>query len=109
MNNKIDMLQGIKNANILKSISGRDLGERQRKLFELDLEDKSKDLIEVNIGSNILFVSSSFFLGMFGDSVRKFGSKEEFYKKYKFIGKTIAKDSIDEAIYEALKKNGALG
>lgn len=109
MNIKIDMLDGIKNGKLLKSISGRDLGEKQRKKFNLDLEDGAEGLVEVLVGEKILFVSSSFFLGMFGDSVRKFGSKDEFYKKYKFVCKDIALDSIDEAATEALKKNGALG
>ena len=82
----IDLLEGIPNSKKIFAISGRDLGFKQRKHHKLDEVEDNNDKIEIKIAENIIFLSSSFFLGMFGESVRKCGSKEKF--KEKFIFKT---------------------
>ena len=82
----INLVEGIPNSKKIFAISGRDLGFKQRKYHKLDELEENNDTIEIKVADNIIFLSSSFFLGMFGDSVRKCGSKEKF--KEKFIFKT---------------------
>jgi hypothetical protein len=64
--------------------TGRDRGERLRKTLKIDELDNTQESIEVVIPANTYSISSSFFLGLFGPSVIKSGSKEEFFKHYNF-------------------------
>lgn len=99
----IDILKGIPNAKNIFAISGRDLGKKQRKYHKLSEYEKKYDVIEIVIDKNIIFLSSSFFLGMFGDSVRMCGSKEKFKEKFKFVANEQLKSNIEDGINDALK------
>lgn len=63
--------------------SGRDRGEALREKYRIDALDAAEN-VDVVIPDSIWTVSSSFFLGMFGPSVRKCGSVDTFEKKYRF-------------------------
>ena len=63
--------------------SGRDRGEALREKYGLDALDTAAE-VDVVIPESIWTVSSSFFLGMFGPSVRKCGSVDSFERKYRF-------------------------
>lgn len=99
----INLVDGIPNATKIFAISGRDLGFRQRKHHKLDELEDTNDVIEINIANNIIFLSSSFFLGMFGDSVRKCGSKEKFKEKFIFKSNGQLESNIEDGINDALK------
>lgn len=100
---KIELVNGIPNSKEIFAISGRDLGFKQRKYHKLnDLEDKY-DKVEVFIADNIKFLSSSFFLGMFGDSVRKCKTKEKFKEKFIFKTNGQIESNIEDGINDALK------
>jgi len=64
--------------------TGRDRGEALRKNLNIEQLDASAEPIHVLIPSSTYTVSSSFFLGMFGPSVRKCGSIEKFNAKFHF-------------------------
>lgn len=99
----INLLDGIKDANKIFAISGRDLGIKQRKHHKLnELEDNNEKII-VKIPSNIYFLSSSFFLGMFGESVRKCKTKEHFKEKFEFETNGKIDSNIEDGINDALK------
>lgn len=66
--------------------SGRDRGIAARREFQLDSSEDLSDSVEVLLPDNTYTVTSSFFLGLFGDSVRKCGSLSQFEKKYHFKG-----------------------
>lgn len=65
---------------------GRDNGEAARREFNLDeLEnDDALEKVLVNIPPETYNINSSFFLGLFGKSIRKAGSKDEFLKSFEF-------------------------
>lgn len=64
--------------------SGRGRGEALREKYALnDLED-SIDSVSVIIPESAYTVSSSFFLGLFGPSIRKCGSVDQFERKFSF-------------------------
>ena len=100
---KINLLDGIPNSKSLFAISGRDLGFKQRKFHKLDELEDNYDEIEIAIDNNIIFLSSSFFLGMFGESVRKCGNKENFIQKFIFKSNNQLKSNIEDGINDALK------
>jgi hypothetical protein len=64
--------------------TGRDRGEALRVKFEMDKLDKQAEVVEVVIPDSTYTVSSSFFLGLFGPSVRICGSVGEFKAKFRF-------------------------
>lgn len=106
MKNKIitiDLLDGIPNSKKIFAISGRDLGFKQRKHHKLDEIENNNDKIEIKVADNIIFLSSSFFLGMFGESVRKCGTKEKFKEKFIFKTNGQIESNIEDGINDALK------
>ena len=87
MNNdiyKLDITKNIEGRDSIIVISGRNLGKEQRKKLKIDKLVKQYKVIEIIIPENIYSISSSFFLGMFGDIVRSCKTKESFLEKFKF-------------------------
>lgn len=82
--------------------SGRDRGEVVRAAVKLDNLDKTATEVSVLVPLDVMSVNSSFFLGMFGESIRELG-EEGFRKKYHFGGKNI-ESTIDDAIAEELRR-----
>lgn len=66
--------------------SGRDRGVALRAKYDLDALDAQSEPIQVIIPENTYTISSSFFLGLFGPSVRKCGSVDKFEVKFSFLG-----------------------
>lgn len=66
--------------------SGRDRGIAARAEFNLDEIDRIYSSVEVVLPSTLYTLTSSFFLGLFGESVRKCGSVTSFEEKFKFSG-----------------------
>lgn len=66
--------------------SGRDRGEALRKKYDLDHKEDGAEVVDVVIPKTTYTVSSSFFLGLFGPSVRKCGSVDSFERKFNFRG-----------------------
>lgn len=82
---------------------GRPRGKLAREHFEISQYDQGGGVsVEVLFPDNVKTMSSSFFLGMFGDSVVKAESEEEFKKRFKFIAKPQILKQIDEAISRAI-------
>lgn len=88
--------------------SGRARGERARIQADLDVLDKSTGKVAVNVPEDTLTVTSSFFLGMFGPSVIRSGSREAFENKFNFKIPTFLKGDFDEYIAYALLKKQTL-
>lgn len=73
------------------------------KLERLDVGDED---VRVLIPPDTFSVTSSFFLGMFGDSIRRLG-KEAFLRKYTFEG-PLLDGVIEDAVQEALRTSTPL-
>ncbi len=83
-------------------LSGRDLGNQIRKYFKLDSCDNDDKKYEVIFPDNIISISTSFFLAVFGESVRKCKTKEKFEEKYSFKVNNNLKLNINDGIKDAL-------
>jgi hypothetical protein len=64
--------------------AGRDRGELAREKLQLDALDKKDTEVDVSVPEHTYTVTSSFFLGLFGDSVRAAGSSEKFFHRFHF-------------------------
>lgn len=89
-----------------KVFSGRENGKILRKKLKIDIAEKEEN-IEVYVPEDIYSINSSFFLGMFGPSIRTFG-EEQFRQKYIFHCDAIIRKNIEDGISLALKESNAL-
>ena len=81
--------------------AGRDWGAEVRKQQKLDEYDQDPSVIvTVHVPADTFSVNSSFFLAMFGNSIRTLGA-DEFRRKYVFTGKDIT-EMIEDSIVDAL-------
>lgn len=83
-------------------LSGRDCGEDFRRKFGLDAEDLKPSIVSVRIPDEIVSMNTSFFLGLFGPSVRLL-TPEGFLKKYKFVCDEVHMSTIHEGMARAIK------
>lgn len=90
-----------------KVFAGRERGKHWRVEFHLDNLDQSAEEVEVMIPEDIVAVNISFFLSMFGKSVRSLG-KERFREHYKFHCNPDLLPLIDLGIDQAVKTSSAL-
>lgn len=87
--------------------AGRERGEEVRRETQLDgIDADEEQSCEVSVPPDTFSVNQSFFLGMFGPSVRVLG-EEGFRRKYVFVGKNISR-VLDEGIREALNPDSPL-
>lgn len=102
----MDVKLKFKNPNS-KVLSGRKEGKEFRDKIDLDNIDKNSDVVNVIFPDDIISLNSSFFLGLFGPSVRYLG-KEKFEQKYTFTCPDFIINSINDGIERALKTSNAL-
>lgn len=87
--------------------SGREEGKKVRKRLQLDHLDTQDQIIEIIIPDDTIAINSSFFLGLFGGSVRALG-EDVFRSKYQFLCKSALNKSINDGIQRALKQSTPL-
>lgn len=90
-----------------KILSGREDGKNARLHYKLDEIDQQGIEVEVNIPSKFWTISSSYFLGCFGKSVRKLGV-ERFKQKYQFKCDPIFRSNIEDGIARSVNTTGIL-
>jgi hypothetical protein len=83
--------------------TGRSRGEALRRELRLDEADAKEEVVEIDIPEDTYTISSSFFLGLFGPSVVKAGSKEAFYSYYHFRSPEFLKEVMDGYVSRALQ------
>ncbi len=89
--------------------TGRSRGVSDRKKLQLDVLDKSDEPVDVVIPAEVYTVTSSYFLGLFGESIRALG-REDFLAHYIFRAPDHISHKIDDWIARALRsKKGIFG
>lgn len=84
-------------------LSGREQARNLRKILKLEELDKSDKKVTFFISSKITGISPSFFLALFGDSVKKL--KEKFLEKYVFeYEEEETKELIEEDVKYGIKE-----
>ena len=91
-----------------KVLSGREKGKKLRETLRLDEKDKNETSVKIEFPKDVYALNSSYFLGLFGVSVRKFG-KDKFLEKYKFSCSNIIMLNILDGIEDALNNVDLLG
>jgi len=89
--------------------TGRSRGRDDRKRFNVAALDRSEDLVEVVVPDSVYTMTSSYFLELFGESIRSLG-REGFLRKYKITAPEHVARKIDDWLSRALReKKGLLG
>lgn len=87
--------------------SGRARGQAVLKSIDLLGLEKTKELITVIIPPDTIAFNPSFFLGLFGESVRRLG-RAEFDRLYNFNANPIFTPDIEEGKQRALLESNVL-
>jgi hypothetical protein len=83
--------------------TGRDKGQLIREKNDLDkIDQDSSTNVTILVPDNAFSLNSSFFLGVFGKSIRAAGSREKFLAKFKFKYPPHIEEYIDSGIERAL-------
>lgn len=89
--------------------TGRARGKADRLRFKVDDLDESSDRVQVVVPSSVYSMTSSYFLALFGDSIRKLGG-EAFLRKYELVAPEHVSSKVDDWIARALReKRGLFG
>lgn len=91
-----------------KVLSGREKGKKLREKLKIGDEDKKNEKVKIIIPADVYAFNSSYFLGLFGESVRKFG-KDKFLEKYDFSCNEIIMMNVLDGIEDALNNVDLLG
>lgn len=84
--------------------SGREKGRLNREKYHLDDIDSSESQVEVIIPDNTYSITSSFFMGLFGKSIREIGDRNEFFQKYRFRMPDKFRNKVEIYIDRALRE-----
>lgn len=88
---------------------GREKGEAARKKLHLEILDSDKEMSAiVTIPATTYSINSSFFLGLFGPSIRAAGTREAFLNKFTFKCSTEEMKSVESGIQRALLEHSYL-
>ncbi len=90
-----------------KVFAGRERGKYWRERFKLDELDSSSEPVRVVIPADIVSLNISFFLNLFGKSIRLLG-REGFTAHYIFESDPVLRPLIEQGIEQALKRSSAL-
>lgn len=107
------MMQNIKEINLKEFggpvYTGRPRGEAIRDKIDLDSIDSTPSMeVKVIVPDDTFSLNSSFFLGLFGKSVRASGSREKFLEKFYFQCPIHILEFIDSGIERALQERSSL-
>lgn len=82
--------------------AGRPNGEAAREYFGISKMANTDKNIIVIFPEDARTITTSFFIGMFGDSVISSGSKEKFLERFHFVANKHILDLVDLSIKEFL-------
>lgn len=88
-------------------MSGRERGVELRRKLNLDVVDFHPEQCSVCVPEHIISLNSSFFQGLFGESVRRLG-EAKFRAKYEFSATQPILDDVDRGIRDALNEANPL-
>jgi hypothetical protein len=84
--------------------SGRPRGAALRERLDLDnLDEDQSAVVNVSVPDSTYSMTSSFFLGLFGPSVARAGTREKFFGKYNFHAKPVLQKAFDDYVDIALQ------
>lgn len=91
-----------------KVLSGKDLGEKARTYFNLDLLDSQSNIVTFIVPDDVFSINSSFFSAMFQKSIKTLGIAK-FREQYIFECDEIIRKNIENGIFNIIGTSDFLG
>jgi hypothetical protein len=88
--------------------SGREKGEAIRERVGLNRLDTENVIVTIRVPDQIVSLNSSFFLGLFAESIRRLGI-EGFDRKYQFKCSDVVREDIERGKRQAQNTSNPLG
>ena len=92
----------------VRNLSGHERGRAARSKYRLDEADGSAELVRVIVPEDVYSITSSFFQGMFSESVRKAGNREGFLARFEFDAPPVVLRQVERGIEASLMKRGSI-
>jgi hypothetical protein len=92
----------------VRNLSGHERGRAARENYRLNDADRDGEIIRVVVPEDIYSITSSFFQGMFSESVRKAGSRENFLARFEFDAPPVVLRQIERGIEASLMRRGSI-
>ena len=86
------------------NLSGHDRGQAARNHFKLSELDGGRETVVIHVPADVYTITSSFFQGMFAESVKALGTRERFLERYQFDADPIVLQQIEQGIRASLMK-----
>lgn len=108
-NYKIAINHNMEHKEDIRCLIGEPRGKDQYENLEIDKLEKTYDVITITIPKSIINMSNSFFLGMFGDTIRKYKTRQNFLNKFHFVANDLMMSIINNGINDALNEVDLIG
>lgn len=82
----------------VRNLAGKERGLNARDELKIDYYDTVEGKVTVVVPEEMYAVTSSFFLGLFSKSAKKFKTKNDFLNHYDFVCSSLMKRQIDHGI-----------
>jgi hypothetical protein len=93
----------------IHNLSGKAKGQDARAALRVDNFDAVDCAVDVVVPADLYAISPSFFLGLFSQSLSRFGSREAFLAHYVFRTDQVVLDQINDGITQHFISPTALG
>jgi hypothetical protein len=101
-------LKDLTNDGEVRNLSGHERGRAARSNYRLDDADRVNEAVQVIVPEEIYSLTSSFFQGMFSESVRKSGTRESFLARFQFDAPPVVLRQIERGIEASLMRRGSI-
>jgi hypothetical protein len=92
----------------VRNLSGHERGHAARENYHLDAADDANEAVRIIVPEEIYSVTSSFFQGMFSESVRRAGTRESFLSRFEFDAPPVVLRQIERGIEASLMRRGSI-
>ena len=93
---------GVLTGGQVRNLSGHERGLHAREHFSLDASDLAPQPVRVLVPHDVYAITTSFFQGMFAESVNRFGSRDAFLEHYRFDANAPVLRQVDRGISAVL-------
>jgi hypothetical protein len=101
-------LSELTNNGEVRNLSGHERGVAARVKYKLDQLDQGSEAVLIEIPDEVYSITSSFFQGMFAQSVRTLGSRDSFLAHYQFDAAPVVLRQIERGIEGSLIQRGSI-
>jgi hypothetical protein len=92
----------------VRNLSGHERGRAARENYHLDEADAVSEAVRVVVPEDVYSVTSSFFQGMFSESVRNAGTRDAFLARFEFDAPPVVLRQIERGIEASLMRRGSI-